>query len=336
MKELYSKLVQINNESNKLITVLQANGCEWALKRKGPCINCGFANFSANAHGKIITAEDYIQQFENVIKKYDFNKQDIIQLEIYVSGSFFNDNEVQPEARSGILELIKDHKGINKVLVESRPEYITNEKIREAKQNIGNRILEVGIGLETANDEIRGRCINKGFSKDDFEHAVSILSYENVDLLVYLLIKPAYLSEQEAIKDAVDGAKYIFELRKEVDIRTRIEYGPTFVQKGTALYELYEKGQFRPAWLWSVVDVIKRACSFGEILVAPKENELMPANSIVAGRENRDAEGKECSCSEKIEKLIESYNKNKSLGTFLSGLPYCNCKNLWEKEIGCS
>ena len=48
-------------------------------------------------------------------------------MKIFVSGSFLNENEVPKEARDTILGILRDEENVKEVVVESRPEYVTED-----------------------------------------------------------------------------------------------------------------------------------------------------------------------------------------------------------------
>ena len=59
--------------------------------------------------------------------------------------------------------------------------------------------LEVAIGLETAHPEALER-LNKRFTVDDFRQAADILSSNAIDLRVFLLVKPPFMTEAEGLE----------------------------------------------------------------------------------------------------------------------------------------
>ncbi|MBW2735940.1 MAG: hypothetical protein JRH20_26445, partial [Deltaproteobacteria bacterium] len=114
----------------------------------------------------------------------------------------FADEEVPAEARGGLLRRASTLPRLKRVLVESRPELITDEKLEAAHEALGKGAqLEVAIGLESADKTIREERINKGFTLGAFERACEKLAARGVGLVVYLLLKPMDTSEDEAIKD---------------------------------------------------------------------------------------------------------------------------------------
>ncbi len=168
-------------------------------------------------------------------------------VKIFTSGSFFDEREVSPKVREYIIKKVEDL-GVEKLIVESRPEFITEKRLMDFK----GINLEVGIGLETANDFIREYCINKGFGFKDFERASKLLKSYGFRVKAYLLLKPPFLSEREAIEDVITSTEKIKDL---VDV---VSINPTNVQKDTFVERLWKKGLYRPPWLWSAVEVLKR------------------------------------------------------------------------------
>jgi len=214
-----------------ITVILRTIGCYW-----NSCLMCGYKRDSYPA-----TEKELVEQVN-----YALSEQTPV-VKIFTSGSFFDDREVSPSVRAYIRKKIEEL-GVEKLIVESRPEFITEEKLKEF-EGIN---LEVGIGLETANDFIREYCINKGFKFKDFERAAKILKDFGFRVKAYLLLKPPFLSEKEAIEDVVFSANVVGDL---VDV---VSINPTNVQKDTFVEKLWKMGLYRPPWLWSAVEVLKR------------------------------------------------------------------------------
>ena len=102
-------------------------------------------------------------------------------------------------------------------------------------------------------DRIREFCINKGFSLEDFRKALRICKDAGSLVKAYLLLKPPFLTEEEAIQDAV--ASGIEAWGMGVD---RLSYNPVNVQRWTLVEHLWRRGEYRPQWLWSVLEVLEK------------------------------------------------------------------------------
>jgi radical SAM enzyme (TIGR01210 family) len=95
------------------------------------------------------------------------------------------------------------------LVLETRPEFVTEEKVREIKRLIPDKHIELGVGLEIKDDFYRRICINKGFSLQRYNSAANIIT-KYLNLRTYVLLKPLFLTEKEAIEQAIETIEYAF------------------------------------------------------------------------------------------------------------------------------
>ncbi len=221
------------------VIILKTRGCSWALE--SGCSMCGYFNDSIWSD---ISDKELLQQFESALNKYKGEKF----VKIFTSGSFLDDKEINPVVREKILK--KLYETSEKVSVESRPEYITNKVVEKIKKIVGLKIFEIGIGLETADDDIRKNNINKGFTFNDYKKAADILKKHNVKIKTYVLVKPPFLSEKQAINDAINT------IEKIKNITDIVSLNPVNIQKNTLVNHLWRREQYRPPWLFSIVQIL--------------------------------------------------------------------------------
>ncbi|MHC1566809.1 MAG: archaeosine biosynthesis radical SAM protein RaSEA [Candidatus Syntropharchaeia archaeon] len=227
------------SEPIKSVTIiLRTVGCAW---RK--CLMCGYHTDCAPGMGHA----EIMHQFRLAKKK--FPDEEFI-VKIYTSGSFFDEREISIETREEIMKQLGADKRVKKLIVESRPEFLTPEKIERGVELLQS--FEVGIGLETSNDVIRERCIKKGFNFLDFLHASEMVRKCGAEVRVYLLLKPPFLSEKEAVEDIINSVR---DVSPYADI---VSINPCNVQDGTFLKGMWRLGDYRPPWLWSVVEVLRK------------------------------------------------------------------------------
>ncbi|MDO9098556.1 MAG: TIGR01210 family radical SAM protein, partial [Candidatus Methanoperedens sp.] len=131
----------------KLITALtvifQTSGCRW-----NNCTMCGYVYDSAQ---KPPSHDELMKQFENAMSRC---KDEDFILKIFTSGSFLDDGEISQATRKEMLSRLGADERVKKVIAETRPEYVTQEKVSECTAALGKR-FEVAVGLETSNDIIR-------------------------------------------------------------------------------------------------------------------------------------------------------------------------------------
>ena len=229
-----------NKVVDAFVIIFRTKGCSWALK--SGCTMCGYFNDSM---WKNVSGEDLLKQFDAAMQSYNGERF----VKIFTSGSFLDDNEVKSKVRMEILQRLADH--ADKISFESRPEYITDEKLEDINDVLKSKIFEIGIGLETANDFVREHAINKEFAFKDYQKTAEIVKKNKCELKTYVLVKPPLLTEKESIEDSISTVDKI------KNITNTVSFNPTNVQRNTLVEYLWKRKQYRPAWLWSVVRILK-------------------------------------------------------------------------------
>ena len=241
---------------DRIMIVLRANGCEH-YKKNGGCSMC--SHFNGIDREALITTEEYVQQWDSVLngsavkeknKKFNINEFPVVC--VYNLGSLLNENEISAEAVNYIFNSLNIHKGIKKIIIESRTEYINEKSIKNIRNVYHDGIVEIGIGIESTNKNIRELCHHKGF--EDLEivkEAIEVMHKYNCKALAYINFKPIFLTESEAIEDAIKTAIDCLDMGFDA-----ISIEPTSLQNYSLANYLYQLGNYRVPWLWSARDVI--------------------------------------------------------------------------------
>jgi hypothetical protein len=222
------------SEASAITMILRTVGCRW-----NRCTMCGYASEGAPA-----SAEDLVAQFENAIAR---SSPEVTVVKIYTSGSFLDPQEMPVAARDEILQRL-EALGIAKLVIETRPQYVTRESVEKC---ISSLPTEFAMGLETSNDLIREHLIRKGFTFQDFVDASDVIHSQGGRVKAYLLLKPPSLSEGQAMRDAISSARAA---QEHADV---LSLNLCNVQRNTQVERMWERGEFRPPWLWSALEVIK-------------------------------------------------------------------------------
>jgi radical SAM enzyme (TIGR01210 family) len=236
-------------------------------------------------------------------------------LNLYNNGSFLNDNEIPPEARRGMLRRINSNPYIKMLVIETRPEFVTEEKIIEIKRLTPNKHVELGVGLEIKNDYYRGICINKGFSLEKFNAAAKIIT-EHLHLRTYVFLKPLFLTEKEAIDQAVETIDHAFAVGT-----TTVSLEAATIQDFTLMEYFYERGLYSPPWLWSILEVIKRAKKQEKLIIGLFK--FFPSPRVVPHNCER--------CNRRVMEKIVQYNRTLDPRVF-NGVT-CVCKEQWRVRL---
>ena len=233
----------------RLVIHFRSNGCSWKQKTGG-CTMCGFWNETSQFH-EVITAADFIEQFKNVTAKVDISQYPILCL--YNAGSVLNEEEIPFEALEVIFSTLSRFETLKQIALESRVEYVSKDKLSRLKGLVPDKELVIASGLESGNEKIRQLCVHKGLDRRVFEGYVELGHSLGIIQRIYLLIKPPFLTEQEAIDDAVSSARYLYALGIK-----DIHYEAMTIQENTLVHALYERGHYRPPWLWSILEILKQ------------------------------------------------------------------------------
>jgi radical SAM enzyme (TIGR01210 family) len=114
-------------------------------------------------------------------------------IKLYNSGSFFDLRAIPISDYPAIARLLD---GFERVIVESHPALI-GENCFRFRDLISAR-LEVAMGLETVHPEVLPK-LNKGMTLELFCSAATSLLGNGIDLRAFILVKPPFLSESEAV-----------------------------------------------------------------------------------------------------------------------------------------
>jgi radical SAM enzyme (TIGR01210 family) len=283
---------------DSLVIILRTKGCRWAYH--SGCSMCGYFN---DTNPKI-KEEDLINQINEAKKKYKGERV----IKIFTSGSFLDDWEVPPKVRDYTYNAFED---ADRIIVESRPEFVTEEKAKIMREK-GN--IMVALGLESANNETLLHRINKGFTVEDYIKAAEILMTQNVPVKTYILLKPPFMTEKQAIEEAVYSVKFAAKYSAIVSVN------PMNIQNYTLVEYLWRKGEYRAPWLWSVVEVLKRTYDVDADVVS-----YPTAGGKVRGAHNC---GK---CDEGVLKAIENFSLTQDIKFFET--LNCNCIERWKKIV---
>ena len=296
--------------------IMRTKGCHWWWS--SGCTFCGYFNDTRDD----VTSENLHAQWEAAKAQSDnFSGQAMVK--VYTSGSLLEDREIPVDFQETVL---RDCAELGKeLIVESRCEQLSDKKLAWATSI--NPAFTVAIGLEAYDNEVLRFHVNKGFSTASWDRAVANLKKHNLRIKTYLMFKPPFMSEADALDHCV---KWIGDVAEHSD---EISINPMNIQRGTVIDRLHRHNEYRPPWLWSLVEMIRRA----HPLVHPKGgingDEDQVSRLIVhptAGGKIRGSHN--CgSCDAEVVAAIERYAVSGSLQEF-EGLD-CSCRLAWEAEV---
>ncbi len=282
------------------ILILRTSGCYWALH--SGCTMCGYIN---DARMEPVKPQNLGIQTEKALRRYGGEKV----VKIFTSGSFLDPNEIPLDMQ---VEILKSFEDAERLIIESLPEFITEKRLEEIRQDN----MEIAMGLESASDDILEKNINKSFRTKDYIRAAEVLKKLRIPLKTYILLKPPFMTEREAIEDAVNSIFFASEYSSEISIN------PVNVQGFTLVHYLWRRGEYRTPWLWSLVEVLKKT--------KPHIGEVRLVSWPTAGGTVRGAHncGK---CDKNVLKAVEHFSLTQDVSAF-DGLK-CTCLGIWRDSL---
>lgn len=297
----------------KWTLMLPGAGCEY-WKKSGGCTMCGFSN-STQKYTKGFLYPSIVFKMLYRLAERSTLAVSPKHLSIFNGGSFFNDRELPSMFQEYIYKRISSNQTVKNLFVESRCEYIHEPKILEAMSLLDGKSFTVGIGLESHDDSIRNSVIKKGLSKKVFEEKVALLRNNGVDVLAYIFLKPIGLQEKDAFEEVIKTIDYAFSVGV-----TEVALSSAFIQPNTKMAVSYDNGEFKPPYLWTILEIIREIERKGLNVSIGGFTDEPPPVAIPANCPD---------CSPLIYDAIEEFRQTRHLGI----IPDCSCKKQWELQF---
>jgi hypothetical protein len=289
-----------------LTIILNTGGCRWA--RAGGCTMCGYV--AESVEGGTVALDALRDQLDACLAHERDNADEPAPLvKIYTSGSFLDEREVPAPFRREIAETFADR---DRLVVESLPDFVDADKLREFTDR--GLATDVAVGLETATDRVRHDCVNKYFDFEEFVTASERAAAADAGIKAYLLMKPPFLSEGEAIEDMVSS------IRRTAEYAHTVSMNPCNVQRYTMVDDLHFRGGYRPPWLWSVADVLERTADVDAIVVSDPVGHGSDRGPHNCGE-----------CDDRVQTAIKDFDLRQDPSVFSQ--VSCECELTWETVV---
>jgi len=293
---------------DSLTIILNTGGCRWA--RAGGCTMCGYVAESVEggtvAHGDLMTQVRKCLDHER-----EHADEPAGQVKIYTSGSFLDEREIPPETREAVAAEFGDR---DRIVVESLPDFVDREKIAEFTDR--GLATDIAVGLETATDRVRHDCVNKYFDFAEFERAAADAGEAGAGVKAYLLMKPPFLSESEAVADMKRSIRRC----AGVEGCHTVSMNPCNVQRHTMVEDLFYGDGYRPPWLWSVAEVLAATAGEDVIVVSDPVGHGSDRGPHNCGE-----------CDDRVQRAIKDFDLRQDPAVFEQ--VSCACVRTWEAVV---
>lgn len=171
-------------------------------------------------------------------------------IKLYNSGNFFDPKAIP---RSDWPEIAVRMKDFSTVIVENHPKLCSDDCGQF--QELCETQLEVAMGLETSHEPTLV-AMNKQMTTQDFAEACERLQRQNIQIRVFVLLKPPNTSEQEAIDRAIDSVRFALDCGAGCVAVIPVRAGNGWLDRQLAL------GQFQPPKLSSLEVVLRETLTW--------------------------------------------------------------------------
>lgn len=296
---------QLQGLTQRLTFMIRAGMCDYWQNGKGPCNMCPLPIYQKEfLGGKKPDWKDLGPAFNAELNKVWKNANPQV-VRIFHAGNYIHENEVSIESQIGMIEALSKRDSVKILIIESKPEYITKEILSRLVNAIDGKFkLQINMGVEIADEEIRQKHLNKGFTNLEYIRAIKLLNEFNIYSFTYLIIQPIGISAEQAKNSIMESVKWI----TSIEPNTEVNLLALYIENGTRLYKLWEKGLLKPPTLITVAKSIitayethpKGYVSFGGIV----ENEEVSPVDFAKGCDG---------CQKLLTKALKDFKINLNL-----------------------
>lgn len=325
----HSRREEWSPEERRLISTAILNipgGCYWARKTRhgDEYRGCSYCNFEPVidfvTEGVRFRDIDHVEMVRRGLVEVAIGADKIC---IFTGGSFAPRDIPEP-GLNGMLDLIAAHPTARQLMVEARPELLKEALVAGWQQRLGSTRLEIAIGFETQDDDIRngkpGHGLNKGMTRQLFEDAVRIFKRLGVIASAYVMLKPFEgMSEEDGLRECLATIDYAFGVGVD-----KVLLQATFPQESAKeMVAVWKRGEWRPPLLASVRHVLEAKQPLGPIMLG-RFADIPPPLELPRGCEV---------CTEPMMALCEEYRRTLDVAVF-DRAPECDCCAARHKPSG--
>lgn len=242
-----------------LFLVFYSQACRWSR-----CLGCNLPSKSSQFHvdyRDIIAQIDYVFSLAEVIDR----KSRIKKLIVSNNGSILDQATFSSTALMYLLAKVNlNFPNLSVLTLETRPEFVEIEELeflsRALSEGDTPTTLELGVGFEAYDENIRNEIFQKGLSLDVFEQFIDKVAPYNYRVKCYFMQKPIPdFSDSDALKDIKNAIDYLGIMAEKYGLAINMHLNPTYAAYGTPLEECYHNGSFVPPTLVDVARAVYHA-----------------------------------------------------------------------------
>lgn len=250
---------QESHEGLVLFLVFYTRACRWSR-----CLGCNLPSLMSS---RLITYREIMAQIDQIFSLPEIlaRKDEIRKVIISNNGSVLDEDTFSSTALIYLVAKINLHlSNLAVMTMETRPEYVDTAELeflaRALKEGDTPTMLELAVGFEAFNDQIRNDVFDKGLSLAKFERFVEKVIPFGYHIKCYFMQKPVPgMSDEEAVADIKAAIEYLGELGKSSGLVFNMHINPTYAARGTPLEDAFQEGRYQPPLLMDVARAVAHA-----------------------------------------------------------------------------
>jgi archaeosine synthase beta-subunit len=225
------------------------------------CSYCTLPNRSSNED---VPAEDINRQIDFVFEKYSSRLRDFRQLSFGNEGSVLDRRRFHTHSMHHLIERSHEIPDLDVLSLETRPEYLHRAPLEDVLSRTHARTVDVTVGFETQDDEIRQGVLRKRISRRVMEDRVALLGALGIRLTSYVMVRPAPgMTEEHGVQEAVATVDYLRALCARHGVDLVVYLTPLYVAEGSYLQRTTNPSDWMPPTIQSVYRVVRAGLQAG-------------------------------------------------------------------------
>ena len=285
-------------------------GCRW-----DGCTMCNYGK------GPRLSAEEIVAAAKEGLDAID---RPVRLLDVSPSGSMLDPGEVPPEARREIFALMARVPGVERMIVETRAETVTDEILDEMKTAFGRKRISVELGLESSSPWVLRYCVNKGGLRDTFVAAAQRNRSRGIVTIANVSLGIPFLNAAEQIDHAVETCHWAHQNGADM-----VAVFPVHTKTHTLAGVLHQLGAFAAPSLWALAEVLKRVEPRLQPKTIPAWYRPQFSLGIVASPDSCPH------CKPRLLELLDEFRMSFDPARLTALQRYdCACKEAWRESLG--
>jgi len=250
---------QESDEGQILFVVYFTLGCRWSR-----CIGCNLPSKSSPHHidfAALMAQIDFLFEQPAVRRR----RRHLRKVIVSNNGSVLDEDTFSSTALMYLIaKLNLELPNVSILTLETRVEFVDEPELeflaRALKEGNIQTELELAIGFEAFDDQIRNRAFDKGLTLAGFECLCRLVAKFGYHLKCYFMQKPVPdLSDEKAIEDIRQAIDYLAGQARAHRIPINMHLNPTYVATGTRLQQQFDLGRYTPPFLRDVAEAALHA-----------------------------------------------------------------------------